>query len=117
MFKVAIIGGDKTKDYNFFKHKCCYLLQKKSETDTIFIYSLGDEFVDRFGKEFNIDVQIMEQIFSKYKKNLDEMKNDDIFDELDALIVFKTIRGAEYIYNAAKERNIPARLIKKINAV
>lgn len=113
MFKVAIIGGSTTNDYGFFEKKCIECLRNKAKIDTIMIYSIGDEFVERFANRFNIDVSIISQHFKKYKNDTDKMKDDELFGKIDAIIIFDNFKYAKSVSQVSNEKNIPTRLIRK----
>ena len=113
MFNVAIIGGSSTNDYEFFEKKCIQCLRNKAKTDHIMIYSIGDEYVEKFANRFNIDVKILPTYFKKYKSDALKLRNDELFSSINAVIAFDALKDAKVIAEMAQQRNLPVRLIKR----
>lgn len=113
MFKVAIIGGEDCLDYNFFQTKCINILRKKAqEKERIIIYTLGDEFVDRFSQRFGIETRTNFCDWKRDGKNALKNCVEDILNNIDAVILFDDGKShIKYIYDNIKKKNIPLRKI------
>lgn len=110
MFKVIIIGGNQSNNYQFFEEKCIKCLRNKT-SEGIMIYTTGDDFVERFGKRFNIDMRIFYANFKKNGNNALKMRNDELFKDAEALIAFDSgIKDTEVLINLAKAKNLPIRI-------
>lgn len=111
MFKVVIIGGESTKNYNFFEKKCIQCLKNKVKTDTVMIYTIGDKYVERFSTRFSIDVRIF---YSKFKRKTSVLnkRNEEMMSDANALIAFNDkLKNTSMIIEKAKEKNLPIRII------
>lgn len=117
MFKVAIIGGKETNDYERFRTKCINLLRNKAK-EGIFILSTGDDYVDKFASRYRIDVENFYADFTKFGKMALKKRNDNLFAKCDAVIAFSPEKkDIQTIVNFAKEHNIPTREIKSIDVI
>ena len=104
MFKVVIVGGESTKNYDFFKNKV--------KTDTVMIYSIGDSYVERFSKRFGIDVRFF---VSKFKRKTSALnrRNEEMLADADALIAFNDkLKTTSTIIEKSNEKKIPSRIIE-----
>ena len=113
MFKVAIIGGKNTENYNFFKERCIYFLKKKAESgERILINTTGDDYVYNFCKQYGIDNKTYYTDWKTYKNDALKKRNEKIVAESDAMIYFDNgIKDEEMLYNAAKQKNTPIRRV------
>lgn len=117
MFKVVIVGGESTKDYDFFEKKCIQCLKNKVKTDTVMIYSIGDSYVERFSKRFGIDVRFF---VSKFKRKTSALnrRNEEMLADADALIAFNDkLKTTSTIIEKSNEKKIPSRIIEFTNSV
>lgn len=113
MFKVAIIGGAETNDYNKFKERCIFFLRNKAKSGCgITILSTGDEYVDKFAKSYNITVQTFYTEWRRFGKDALKMRNHSICSDCNALIYFNAgVKDHEMLYKMAKDKEIPCRVI------
>ena len=112
MFKVVIVGGESTKNYDFFEKKCIQCLKNKVKTDTVMIYSIGDSYVERFSKRFGIDVRFF---VSKFKRKTSALnrRNEEMLADADALIAFNDkLKTTSTIIEKSNEKKIPSRIIE-----
>lgn len=111
MFRVAIIGGENTGNFDAFKERCIYFLRNKAKEGCgIMINTTGDEFVDKFAKMYNIDVRTFYTNWKKNGKNALIERNNEMLDSTDALIYFYgNKKDNTVIYEMALKRNIPTR--------
>ena len=115
MFKVAIIGGEDTEDYNFFKERCIHFLSAKGKEERIVIYSYGDEFVKKFASEFRITVNAIYADWKAYGKDALKVRNIEICKECQGVIIFETPRNQKAVSHlryTAEENAIPVRTVK-----
>lgn len=113
MFNVAIIGGEEFGNYQTFQEKCINCLRNKAKSgEHIVIYTTGDEFVNSFARRFKIDVRTFYTDWKKYAKNAIKMRNEALFKDCNALIIFDdgTI-DKKTIINLAKDKDIAIRQI------
>ena len=112
MFKVVIIGGESTKDYDFFEKKCIQCLKNKAKTDTVMIYTIGDSYVERFSKRFGIDVRFFVSKFKRKTSALNRRK-EEMLSDANALIAFNDkLKSTTTIIEKANEKKIPSRIIE-----
>lgn len=112
MFRVAIVGGKDTDDYENFKAKCINLLRNKAK-EGIYILSTGDDFVDEFATRYKIDVQNFYADFAKFANLALKKRNELLLEKCDALIAFLPERNdIRHIIEMATERHIPIRRVK-----
>lgn len=112
MFKVGIIGAENYGDYKMFAQKTVHILKNKVK-EGILILSIGDNYVNAFAKAANIDVKTFSCDWATYGKNTLKKRNENILSECNAIIIFDDCtKDTKCIYNMAKERNIPLRIIK-----
>ena len=111
MFKVAIIGGEKTNDYPKFKKKCIQCLKNKVKEDSIMIYTIGDRFVDAFSERYSIPTRFFPCDFKTFGKDALKVRAEYLMEDVDALIAFnyKNNKDASYFVNLANEKGIPVR--------
>lgn len=111
MFRVIVVGGNSTNDFEFFRTKCINILRNKAN-EGIMIYTTGDEFVRKFAQMYRIDLKIFTAEFKKDGKNALSVRNNKMLEDCDAVICFDNgTREIKYIHDMACERHIPARLI------
>lgn len=111
MFRIAIIGGENTMNYEMFKEKCIHYLRNKVK-DGIIILTTGDEYVTHFAQKYKIDTQFYATKWRKYKNNALKMRNDELLSNTDAIIYFNDgIKDNMHLYNEALHRNIPSRIV------
>lgn len=115
MFKVIIIGGEKTGDYSFFKEKCIFYLKEKGKSgDGITIYSIGDEFINRFATKYGIDIQYFFTDWKKDGKNAIAKRNELMLSSANALIAFDdNTSEMRFLISEAKKKKILVRVVKK----
>ena len=112
MFRVAIVGGKDTNNYENFRIKCISLLKNKAK-EGIFILSTGDDFVDEFAMRYKIDVQNFYTDFAKFANLALKKRNELLLDNCDALIAFLPERkDIQHIISMAEEKHIPIRRVK-----
>ena len=113
MFKVAIIGGESTGNYDFFKEKCIHLLKNKAQSGQgITIYTTGDRFVDKFSARYGIDVRTFYTDWGRNGKNALKERNEKMLETCDALVLFDNdIKADQILYNMAKESGMACRKI------
>lgn len=112
MFKVVIVGGESTKNYEFFEKKCIQCLKNKVKTDTVMIYSIGDSYVERFSSRFGIDVRFFITKFKRKPSALNR-RNEEMLSDANALIAFNDkLKATTTIIEKANEKKIPSRIIE-----
>jgi hypothetical protein len=112
MFKVAIVGGESTGNYDLFKDKCIHLLRNKAKSGGITIYTTGDEYVNRFSNRYGIDVRIFYTDWGRNGKNALKERNEKILESCDAFILFDNgIKSDQILYSMAKDKGLPCRKI------
>lgn len=115
MFNIAIIGGESTEDYTFFKNKCIHFLSKKAkEGGGITIYSFGDEFVTKFSSDYRINLYTLYVDWKTYGKDALKERVLRMADACDGIILFEGTnkKSDSYIKTVATEKNIPIRVVK-----
>ena len=113
MFRVAIIGGETATEFNIFKQKCIFYLKNKAkEGGGITILTTGDEYVDKFAKQFNIDTQFFISNWKLYGKNALKKRNEELLEKCDALIYFNDgIKDNKMIYDLAQKFGLSTRIV------
>ena len=113
MFKVIIVGGQETENYDFFKAKCIACLKNRTQ-EGIMIYSTGDTFVDVFAKRYGINVRIFDTDWKTHGKQALKERNEMMLSDCDAVIVFRgDLKDNAYILKMASEKQIPFRNIRQ----
>ena len=113
MFKVAIVGGENTGNYEFFKEKCIFFLRNKAKSGGgITIYTTGDEYVNKFSARYGIDVRTFYTDWNKNGKNALKERNEKLLDTCDAMILFDNeIKSDQILFSIDKEKGIPCRKV------
>lgn len=113
MFNVAIIGGEDTGNYEFFKDKCIFFLKNKAKSgEGITIYTTGDSYIEKFCARYGIDTRTFYTKWKEYGKMALKTRNDELLKECNALIYFDNgIKDQEVLFNMAKKNSIPVRKI------
>lgn len=113
MFKVAIIGGEECRNYEFFQMKCITMLRNKAKQgERIVIYSNGDSFVKKFSERFGIETVTVFCDWKRDGKDAIKVYCNTILSSVDALILFNNGKGnAEYFYTNAKRKNLQIRVV------
>lgn len=112
MFKVAIIGGYETGDYARFRAKCIHMLREKGKTEGLMLYSIGDEFLDRFAEEFSLTIATVYTEFGKYGKMALKVRNERLLSECEALLYFDCgIKDYNMLYTMASEKGLNVRKV------
>ncbi len=110
MFKVAIIGGERTGDYPKFKEKCINLLRNKAKEGGIMIYTIGDKYVEAFAERYGIDYVFFPCDFQTFGRDALKYRAENLLKDADALIAFsKQIKDVDMIVRLANEKGIPVR--------
>lgn len=114
MFRVIIIGGEDTENYNLFRDKVINLLRNKAKNrEHIVINTIGDEFVDEFTTHYGIDKHFFITDWKSYGNNALKERNETILNNSDALIFFQnTKKDLVTLYNMAVKKGIVTRIIK-----
>lgn len=114
MYNVAIIGGEETENYEFFKERCIFFLRNKAKSGCgITIYTTGDLFVDKFCSRYGIDERTFYTKWKNFGKMALKVRDDELLKECNAMIYFDNgIKDQEMLYNMAKRLNIPVRKVK-----
>lgn len=113
MFNVAIVGADGLNNYDYCMSKTIKILSRKAkEKEGIMILSTGEDFVKKFSTKFNIDTQTYFTDFKKYGKNALKMRNIELLDNCNAIIIFNDgKKDTSVLKDMAMSRNIPLRYI------
>lgn len=113
MFRVAIIGGENTANYEYFQSKCIFYLKRKAkEGGGITILTTGDEYVERFAKRYNIDTQFFVTNWKTNGKDALKERNKELLENCDALIYFNdSIKDNQIIYDMAQKKGIQSRKV------
>lgn len=112
MFKVAIIGGEGSKDYTKFKEKCIYYLKNRTK-EGIMIYTIGDKFVDAFAERYHITTRFFPCDFKTFGKEALKVRAEEMLKECDAVIAFKDgLKSTQMITKMAVEQGLPLRNVK-----
>lgn len=113
MFKVAIIGGELTKDYEKFKEKCINCLRNKAKEGAIMIYSTGDSYVKKFSSKYGIPTKIFYCDFKTYKNNALKVRAENMLFDCDAVIAFRNdLKDVQMITKLAADKGLQVRKIK-----
>jgi len=114
MFKVAIIGGENTENYQYFEYKCINMLRNKAEKkERIIIYTVGDEYVSKFTKKFGIETITIPCNWKLNGKHALNICVDEITNNIDAIIIFDDGKSnTRHFLDISKKKNL---LIRKIN--
>lgn len=113
MFNVAIVGADGINNIEFCTIKTIKLLERKAkEKEGIMLLSTGEDFVKNFSNRFNIDTQTFFTDFKKYGKNALKVRNNELLDKCNAIIIFDDgKKDTQILKEMAISRNIPLRYI------
>ena len=114
MFKVGIVGAEKTGTYDKFEEKCIFYLREKAEEGLSF-FTFGDEYVHKFAFKYRINVQDFKPLFRNYDNPVEALKkrNEELLSSCDALIIFSsTYKEYQILANMAAKRGIPYRMPK-----
>lgn len=113
MFKVAIIGGEGTNDYEFFAQKCIYFLQNKAKEGRIIICTTGDAFVEKFSKQYRISTEQYIANWRKYGRDALKARNEEMLSSCEAVISFNDgLKDTQMITKKAIEKGLPCRKVK-----
>ena len=114
MFKVVIVGGESTRDYEHFKKKCIECLRNKAKEGGIMIYTTGDRFVDAFSEQYRIDTRFFPANFKKYGRDALKVRATEMMEDADALITFNNDghKESRIFTNMAAEKGLPMRNIR-----
>ena len=115
MFKIAIIGADGINDFNFCLNKTIKIIKNKaSEKEGIMLLSTGEEFVKKFSELFSIDFQVLFTDFKKYGKDALKMRNKELLNLSDAIIIFNdNKKDTNFLFEMTKKTSLPYRFITK----
>ena len=113
MFKVIIIGGESTRDYEHFKKKCIECLRNKAKEGGIMIYTTGDKFVEAFTERYGINMRFFPCDFKKYGKDALKFRAMEMLEDADAVICFNDgQKSSQIIAKMAAEKGLPLRNIR-----
>ena len=114
-FSVIIAGTRSFKDYDLLEQKCNMLFINKSPTNIICGCAEGADTLGKmYGDRHGIPVQMYPADWKKYGKSAGYIRNQEMANHADALIVFwnGSSRGTYNMIETARKKEIPVRIIK-----
>lgn len=113
MFKVAIIGGEQTNNYEKFQSKCIFYLKNKAkEGNYIIIYTVGDKFVKKFAEKYGIATKTFYCDFLTYQKQALKVRAEKLLSDCDAVIAFRNdLKDIQIITKLANEKGLQVRKV------
>jgi len=114
MFNIAIIGGENTGDYEFFKNKCIHFLSNKVKEDSITIYSFGDAFVKKFSDEYKISLFTLYADWKTYGKEALKERTIRMANSCNGVILFAggDKKTESFVESITAEKGVPLRIVK-----
>ena len=114
-FAVVIAGTRYFDDYDLLKEKCDYFFSNKWPTSIICGEAAGaDTLGKKYAMSHRIHVQSFPANWDKYGKKAGYIRNEQMADNADAVIVFwdGISRGSKNMIDIAHERGIPCRVVR-----
>lgn len=114
MFNVIIIGGEDTRDYNYFKVKVAKILSSKAKSgEGITIFTIGDTFVDQFTERYGIAKRFFQTDFKSFGHDALKYRNEAIVKDANAIIFFNNNkRDYKILFDYARNNGLASRILE-----
>jgi len=113
--KIIIAGGRDFDDYEMLCRRVDNILSRQTEIEIVSGRAKGaDQLGERYAKERGYIIKMFPADWNTYRKAAGYIRNTEMAEYADALIVFWNYRskGTEHMINIAREENLLIRIIK-----
>lgn len=116
MFKVVIAGSRSFNDYEKLKSFCDSVLSNKEDVEIVSGCCIrgADRFGELYAKEKNFCLTLFPADWGKYNKSAGVIRNKEMADYADALIVFwdGVSKGTENMIKMAEKKNLSIKVCR-----
>jgi len=115
IMKIIIAGGRDFDDYEMLCRRVDNILSRQTEIEIVSGRAKGaDQLGERYAKERGYIIKMFPADWNTYRKAAGYIRNTEMAEYADALIVFWNYRskGTEHMINIAREENLLIRIIK-----